>query len=285
MAQFQIIDEYDVEVCKLPYEKALSFCDYLNSIGIKAKAKEGYSNFYIIYVTNEADKLKAKLELVRHSDSAFFKEFEKASWKSGKTVSSRKRLNSNSLPFTYNLFSVVSIVQILCVIVYVLSLIDQDLVIFNLALGKFEQFTNPINYYKLFTPALVHFSLMHIAFNLIMFEALGRPIENNFGSVKMFSLVVGIAAISNVFQYIFTSDQAVFGGLSGVVYGLIGYSAVISLMKKAPSNFKVIPGLFAVSFIFILFGFFLNGIANVCHLSGLLLGSLIALFDCKFRLK
>ena len=93
------------------------------------------------------------------------------------------------------------------------------------------------DYYKLFTPALVHFSLMHIAFNLIMFEALGRPIENTFGSVKMFSLVVGIAAISNVFQYIFTSDQAVFGGLSGVVYGLIGYSAVISLMKKAPSNF------------------------------------------------
>ena len=127
MAQFQIIDEFDVEVCKLPYEKALSFCDYLNSIGIKAKAKEGYSNFYIIYVTNEADKLKAKLELVRHSDSAFFKEFEKASWKSGKTVSATKRLSSNSLPFTYNLFSVVSIVQILCVIVYVLSLIDQDL--------------------------------------------------------------------------------------------------------------------------------------------------------------
>ena len=112
MAQFQIIDKFDVEVCKLPYEKALSFCDYLNSIGIKAKAKEGYSGFYIIFVTNESDKLKAKLELVRHSDSAFCKEFEKVSWKSGKTVSSKKRLNSNSLPFTYNLFSVVSIIQI-----------------------------------------------------------------------------------------------------------------------------------------------------------------------------
>lgn len=139
MAQFQIIDEFDVEVCKLPYEKALSFCDYLNSIGIKAKAKEGYSGFYI-FVTNESDKLKAKLELVRHSDSAFCKEFEKVSWKSGKTVSSKKRLNSNSLPFTYNLFSVVSIIQILCVIVYVLSLIDQDFVVFNLALGRFEHF-------------------------------------------------------------------------------------------------------------------------------------------------
>ncbi len=39
MAQFEIIDEYTYEVCLLPKEKALAFVDYLQSIGINAKAK------------------------------------------------------------------------------------------------------------------------------------------------------------------------------------------------------------------------------------------------------
>ena len=51
MAQFEIIDEYTYEVCLLPKEKALAFVDYLQSIGINAKAKVGYSGNYIIFAT------------------------------------------------------------------------------------------------------------------------------------------------------------------------------------------------------------------------------------------
>ena len=71
MAQFEIVDDFTYEVCLLPKEKALSFVDYLASIGIKAKAKESMTGRCTVYVTNSFDMSRAKREVLRYANSPF----------------------------------------------------------------------------------------------------------------------------------------------------------------------------------------------------------------------
>lgn len=283
MAQFEIVDDFTYEVCLLPKEKALGFVDYLASIGIKAKAKESMTGRCTVYVTNSFDMSRSKREVLRYANSPFDSKYTKASWDQGKTINREKHLNTGMLfPLSFDLSSITTIVELICIAIYVLSLIDEPLVIQYLALSKSEEFSSIQDYYKLITPAFVHFSFMHIAFNLVMFEAMARPIERTFGKVKFFSIFISVALLSNVTQYCFMTDlNGYFGGLSGVVYGVIGYSGVLSRRKDLPPSFNIPPGLLTVSVIFIFISFFLGGIANLCHIGGLVVGMLWGFYDYK----
>lgn len=283
MAQFEIVDDFTYEVCLLPKEKALGFVDYLASIGIKAKAKESMTGRCTVFVTNSFDMSRAKREVLKYANSPFDAKFTQASWNKGKTIRREKRLNVGMLfPLFFDISSITTLVEIICIAVYVLSLIDDSLVIQYLALGKAEIFSSITDYYKLLTPTFVHFSFIHITFNLVMFEAMSRPIERTFGKVKFFSLFISVALLSNVVQYCFMTDMnGYFGGLSGVVYGVIGYSGVLSRRKDLPPSFNIPPGLLTVSVIFIFISFFMGGIANLCHIGGLVVGMLWGYFDLR----
>lgn len=283
MAQFEIVDDFTYEVCLLPKEKALGFVDYLASIGIKAKAKESMTGRCTVFVTNSFDMSRAKREVLKYANSPFDAKFTQASWNKGKTIRREKRLNVGMLfPLFFDVSSITTLVEIICIAVYVLSLIDDSLVIQYLALGKAEIFSSITDYYKLLTPTFVHFSFIHITFNLVMFEAMARPIERTFGKVKFFSLFISVALLSNVVQYCFMTDMnGYFGGLSGVVYGVIGYSGVLSRRKDLPPSFNIPPGLLTVSVIFIFISFFMGGIANLCHIGGLVVGMLWGYFDLR----
>ena len=122
-----------------------------------------------------------------------------------------------------------------------------------------------------------------------MFEAFARPIERHFGAWKLGYIILTIALVSNILQFIFLQSglggNAIFGGLSGVVYGVIGYMGVLSRRHDLPGDLRLPPGLLLVSIIFIGIGFFLSGIANICHLGGLLVGMALALVDFKRPLR
>jgi len=75
--------------------------------------------------------------------------------------------------------------------------------------------------WRLISPDFIHFNVMHITFNLLMLWVLGGQLEMQKGSLAFLSLAVFVSAISNVAQLLETSF--LFGGLSGVVYGLVGY--------------------------------------------------------------
>ena len=99
MAQFKEIDDYN-----FPFEigvmrdrgAALKFADYLNSIGIKATAKPGFGANYSIYVANEADVSKAKLELLRFGNNPFAKAYNQAAWAQGKTPKRERTVSSRA---------------------------------------------------------------------------------------------------------------------------------------------------------------------------------------------
>jgi len=75
--------------------------------------------------------------------------------------------------------------------------------------------------WRLISPGFIHFNVMHITFNLLMLWLLGGQLEVQKGSFSFLFLALFVSTISNVAQLFETSY--LFGGLSGVVYGLVGY--------------------------------------------------------------
>ncbi len=72
------------------------------------------------------------------------------------------------------------------------------------------------------SPALLHFGALHLVFNSLWLWQFGRMIEGAQSSLGYLLLLLFLAFASNTVQYLW-SLSVNFGGLSGVVYGLLGY--------------------------------------------------------------
>src|SRR2546430_2659564 len=76
--------------------------------------------------------------------------------------------------------------------------------------------------WRLITPIFIHFGILHILFNMMWLRDLGSMIEARQSSLHLLILVVIIAVCSNLGQ-VLLDHWPVFGGMSGVIYGLLGY--------------------------------------------------------------
>lgn len=140
--------------------------------------------------------------------------------------------------------------------------------------------------WRLFTPMFLHFSLPHILFNMMWLYELGMMIEFRRGSGRFLVLVLLLAALSNLCQYYWGLSRMSqsgmapmeFGGMSGVIYGLMGYVWVKSryypllAMRLSPNTV-----LFAVIFLVLCMLDFMGPIANAAHVSGLIAGLILGL--------
>jgi len=135
-------------------------------------------------------------------------------------------------------------------------------------------------YWRFLTPIFLHFNLLHIVFNMLWLWELGRRIELAQGSWRLLIIVLIMGIGSNVAQAMFAS-AAIFGGMSGVDYGLLAYCwlwgwrrpdsilhvptpvliAMVVLMLLSMTGFTVLMGAGAV--------------ANAAHIGGLLMGFVV----------
>jgi GlpG protein len=135
--------------------------------------------------------------------------------------------------------------------------------------------------WRLVTPILIHFGLVHLAFNAAIVIEFGRRIERGAGSLALLLLTLLIAVVSNALQFV-VSHAPLFGGLSGVAYGLFAYVATRGQFDPAPA-WRVNPS-FSIGVVVLLalmttgiteaFGLY---IANTVHWVGLGIGIAAAL--------
>ena len=86
---------------------------------------------------------------------------------------------------------------------------------------RFELVSPGAEYWRYVSPALIHFGLMHILFNGLWIWEFGSRLELRLGSVFMLNLFIAGAVGGNLLQS-WWSGPSIFGGLSGVVYALMG---------------------------------------------------------------
>lgn len=132
--------------------------------------------------------------------------------------------------------------------------------------------------WRLWTPAFVHFSVLHLVFNGLWLWEFGRRIEGAEGSLRMLELFLFVAPCAAVLQY-GVGEHPLFGGLSGVVYGLLAYLMVQQRLRPRPAYRlpPALPGLLLVLLALLATGVtepFGLAIANGAHFGGLAAGAL-----------
>ena len=166
-----------------------------------------------------------------------------------------------------------------------------DLVNQRPVFGSFADAISAAEYWRMFTPLFLHFGVLHLVFNSLWLWELGGAVERWQGSGRLLMLIITIGLFSNYSQYLYHAD-VLFGGMSGVIYGLVGYCWIWQrLVPSEPLNvsntlFWILVGfmLVMVTGVFSILGF--GDIANAAHTSGLVAGLFIgAVFAWQRRIQ
>ena len=136
--------------------------------------------------------------------------------------------------------------------------------------------------WRLLTPAFLHFGIFHVLFNSLWMWDLGRRLEFFLGRWHFLLFFIITAVAANIAQYIW-SGSANFGGMSGVVYALVGFIAVRQRMAPDPAVMvpRALIGFMLFWLVLCMSGvvdyFIAGSVANAAHLGGLIAGGLYAL--------
>lgn len=144
-------------------------------------------------------------------------------------------------------------------------------------------------YWRLITPIFLHFGWLHIVFNCLWLWELGHRVEAVMGPFNMLMLCLVIALVSNASQFAY-GGPALFGGMSGVVYGLLGFAWVAPLLQPRwpiqpmPAVMLFMVGWLVACMAGVVEALGFGAIANAAHLGGLLSGAVLgALFGALSR--
>jgi GlpG protein len=138
--------------------------------------------------------------------------------------------------------------------------------------------------WRLITPVFVHFGIMHLALNMLWLWQLGEIIEFTRGPRVLATLVLTSAMLSNVAEFYVSGP--LFGGMSGVIFALLGYLWVQGKfnpqfpLKLNPTLVTMVMVWFVVCWSGVLQLIGIH-IANWAHTVGLACGALLGLAAAK----
>jgi rhomboid protease GluP len=177
----------------------------------------------------------------------------------------------------YVTYSIIAIT----VIVYVLQLVSESTLGTDLLILYGARINEAIlagELWRFVTPALLHGSVPHIAFNMYALFSFGTGLERHFGHGRFFLVYVLGAFTGNVFSFLFKSGYSV--GASTAVFGLLGAEAIFLYQNR-----KLFAGQFGRAIQNVIFIAAINlflglqpGIDNWGHIGGLLGGLMFTWF-------
>jgi GlpG protein len=252
---------------------------YLIEQGIQAEYQHSANdNAHSVMLFESSDQIKAKElaeEFVLNPSNA---KYQTAAWETGETVnlipdkyfSAAKTLyDLKQAPFTSSLL-------IICLIIYLLMMVGVSSPYSWLKIQPVAMLLDTGQWWRILGPALIHFSVLHIAFNLLWWWTLGKQIEKTFGFISLLILFVFSAVASNFAQLWVSGPN--FGGLSGVVYALVGCVWWLGWLKPSwgLSMPKPIVGFLLVWLVVGYLDVLPVQMANIAHTVGLICGCLFA---------
>ncbi|QBF83145.1 rhomboid family intramembrane serine protease GlpG [Shewanella maritima] len=263
---------------------AQAFIDYLAGLGISCHAMPVEQGVKLV-LANSTDLIRASEELELFIKNPNDPKYLQASWDNGDAgvkfdygsggLGLAAQFITGAGPLTLVIFAV-------CVLLFaVMNLgfgnqVYSALSFFNAVPGAdLEQI------WRVFTPSLMHGSIMHVVFNLLWWWYLGGKIENRLGTMPLLTLLLVAGTLPNIVQYFVSGPN--FLGISGVVYALVGYSYLMG--KRSPQSGIFLPDSYmGFMIIWLVLGFTdILGVsmANGAHIGGLAVGLLQARIDSR----
>ncbi|MDC9594403.1 rhomboid family intramembrane serine protease GlpG [Xenorhabdus sp. IM139775] len=259
---------------------AQAFIDYMATQGIHLTMRPTNEPPLVeLWLEDASQRSQVERELRDFARDPLNKRYQAASWQTGKSVSPFNYRNNLNLSTLKNQSGPLTItITLLCILVWLWMAIAgvPDVMKWLAWPAHSDQY---LALWRWLSPALLHFSLTHLLFNLALWWYLGSQVEQKIGTGKLFEITIVSAIFSSWAQSLFSGSN--FGGLSGVVYALIGYVWLTSEMSPKLDT-SVSRGLIAVSVIWLFVGYFnlfSFNIANAAHVSGLIIGLLMGLWD------
>lgn len=258
---------------------AQAFVDYMATRGVTLHVKRAEQ---IILLLEDQTKLEmVENELAQFVRDPFHPRYQAASWQSGTTDSGLHYQRDSLLTnLRQRAGPLTMLLGIACIAVFILMQIVGD----QTALAWMAWPADSSQYFQLwrwFSHALLHFSLLHLVFNLLWWWYIGGAVEKRLGSGKLFVITLISALLSGWMQAKFSGVW--FGGLSGVVYALMGY-AWLRGERDPESGIFLERGLMAFAILWLVIGYFGAfglSIANAAHVTGLVVGLVMAFVDTR----
>jgi GlpG protein len=262
---------------------AQAFVDYMATQGVTLTLQHhGRADVWLADAAEEARVRAALAHFLAHPDDP---RYMAASWRTGQTDSGMAygrypffaTLRARAGPFTFVIIAA-------CIAVFIIQKIVGDQTVMLRLAWPFDPALR-FEAWRYFSHALMHFSLLHILFNLMWWWYLGGEVEKRLGSGKLIVLTVISMLLSGYIQNYFSSPW--FGGLSGVVYALMGYVWLRGERDPA-SGIRLERGMIIFAVLWIVAGWlnwFGFNMANGAHVAGLLVGLAMALVDTRHARK
>lgn len=251
---------------------AMLFADYCATQSLPVQVVAQQPDLAELYIdSNDEQQLQqAVSELQQFLQQPGHPRYQSAAWQRSKlsaTTGEGLKLNWQRALLRSPL---TTLMLLSCLAVYIWLQIDWRSAVAALQLNGSAQI------WRWFTPALLHFSLTHLIFNLAWWFLLGSQFEQRLGHGRLLVFMVTVAVFSNAAQYMLVSAN--FGGLSGVVYGLFGYFWLAGKINPT-QQLTISSGLAGFMLLWLVLGFLdvlWISMANWAHLGGLLAGMLWA---------
>ena len=135
-------------------------------------------------------------------------------------------------------------------------------------------------WYRLFTSMFLHFGIRHLLNNMLLLYVLGDYLEKYLGRVKFLMLYVIAGVGANIVSGIvclWQNDVVVSAGASGAVFGILGGLLWVILRNKGRVENLTIKKMTVMAVLSLYYGFVSEGVDNVAHVTGLILGFVLAM--------
>lgn len=131
--------------------------------------------------------------------------------------------------------------------------------------------------WRFISPAFLHMGWLHLSFNLLWLWYFGSRLEVRVAQFTYLLLILSIIVISNLAQYWAVAGEIAFGGLSGLVYGLLGFCWWYDRVHSS-QVFQIPPMLVVLMLLWLILCALdaavvdVFQVANTAHVAGLLSG-------------
>jgi len=127
-------------------------------------------------------------------------------------------------------------------------------------------------YYRMITSAFLHYSVLHILFNMYALYVIGPYLERAFGHTRFLALYLIGALGGSVLSYWFQGDNQASAGASGAIFGL--FAAAFIVGRRMGLDIRGLVTLIVLNLVITFIPAF--GISWTAHVGGLITGGVVA---------